>query len=565
VDEATAQELRSLTAEEILDRFYRDLPFGTGGLRGVMGAGTARMNQYVVRRVTAALAHYFLRTYGKGSRGIAIAYDSRNNSQLFAEEAAGVLAAAGVRAYLFESVRPTPELSFAVRYLGALGGIVITASHNPPEYNGYKVYGEDGGQITLRFAEALTREMERISDPFTVPILSLAEAREHGLVEYIGKEIDEAYYARVLDLLPLTSSGQSVAATLQVVYSPLHGTGGQPVETVLRRKGFSKIFLVPEQKDPNGDFPTVRVPNPEEEEAFRLALGWAEKLGSDLVLATDPDADRLGVFIRGVDGRLRRLTGNQLGVLLLAYLLQRRNEEGTLPANGAVVKTIVTTELGRKIAEEYGLSVFDVLTGFKFIGEKILEFEKTGSHTFFFGFEESYGYLAGSFVRDKDAVQAALLIAQLVAELKAEGRTVWDLLQEIEARHGIHREKLLSYTYPGASGEVRREAKMAAFRKLNPKEVGFLRLARREDYLERVAIEEPSGEKVPLGLPRSDVVRWIFTDGSWFAVRPSGTEPKLKVYLGVVGTDEEEVKQKFLCLEEFVAKHFSRDEENAEA
>ncbi|PTQ53372.1 MAG: Phosphomannomutase [Brockia lithotrophica] len=578
VDEDTARELRHLTSDEILDRFYRDLPFGTGGLRGIMGAGTARMNRYVVRRATAALARYLLGTYGDGSRGVVIAYDSRRNSRLFAEEAAGVLAAAGVRAYLFDDVRPTPELSFAVRHLKALAGIVITASHNPPEYNGYKVYGEDGGQITLRFAEALTREMERIADPFRVPVLPLAEARARGLVECIGESVDEAYYARVLDLLPLTPEGQRSAASLRIVYTPLHGTGGRPVETVLRRKGFSEVFLVPEQRDPDGNFPTVRVPNPEEEEVFRLALDWADKLEADLVLATDPDADRLGVFVRGSDGILRRLTGNQLGVLLLAYLLRRREEEGTLPPNGAVVeeegtlppngavvKTIVTTELGRKIAEAHGLSVFDVLTGFKFIGEKILEFETTGSHTFVFGFEESYGYLAGSFVRDKDAVQAALLVSQLVAELRAQGRTAWDLLREIEGLYGVHREKLLSYTYPGANGEVVREAKMAAFRRLAPEAVGFLPLVRREDYLERSATDVRSGEKIPLALPRSDVVRWIFADGSWLAVRPSGTEPKLKAYLGVVGADEEEAKRKLALLEGFIAEHFARPEGDADA
>ncbi|RKQ83881.1 phospho-sugar mutase [Brockia lithotrophica] len=565
VDEDTARELRRLTSEEILDRFYRDLPFGTGGLRGIMGAGTARMNRYVVRRATAALARYLLGTYGDGARGVVIAYDSRRNSRLFAEEAAGVLTAAGVRAYLFDDVRPTPELSFAVRHLRALAGIVITASHNPPEYNGYKVYGEDGGQITLRFAEALTREMKHIADPFGVPMLPLAEAQARGLVEYVGEAVDEAYYARVLDLLPLTPEGQRSAASVRIVYTPLHGTGGKPVETVLRRKGFSELFLVPEQREPDGNFPTVRVPNPEEEEAFRLALDWANRLEADLVLATDPDADRLGVFVRGSDGILRRLTGNQLGVLLLAYILRRRKEEGTLPPNGAVVKTIVTTELGRKIAEAYGLSVFDVLTGFKFIGEKILEFETTGSHTFVFGFEESYGYLAGSFVRDKDAVQAALLVSQLVAELRAQGRTAWDLLREIEGQYGVHRERLLSYTYPGASGEVVREKKMAAFRRLAPEAVGFLPLVRREDYLERAATDVQTGEKTPLALPRSDVVRWIFADGSWLAVRPSGTEPKLKVYLGVVGADEGEAERKLALLEDFIAEHFSRPEEGTGA
>lgn len=508
VDEATKNELSNLSEKEIEDRFYRDLEFGTGGLRGVMAAGTNRMNIYTIRRATQGLAMEILDCSGAAEKGVAIAYDSRNNSASFAKEAAGVLCANGIKTYLFDGLRPTPELSFAVRYLGCARGIVITASHNPKEYNGYKVYGEDGGQIPPETAD---RIIGYINNTDIFEDIKTSDASNAIIV---GDEVDKAY----LDAVSEQSFGIEIPEDFRVVYTPIHGSGNIPVRKILDRIGVKNLFTVPEQEQPDGNFPTVISPNPENAEAFTIATKYAKEQNADLVFGTDPDSDRIGVVVRNADGGYEVLNGNQTGALLCEYILRKSSEQGKLPKTASVVKTIVTTEMVRAIAESYGADVIDVLTGFKFIGEKIKEFESAGEYDrYMFGLEESYGYLRGTYARDKDAVVAAMLIAEMAADYKNMGKTLYDALMDLYKKYGFYKEGLVTKTLTGIDGAEQIKAIMKKFRN---DELPF-EVEKRLDYTQGID-----------GLPKSDVLKFILSDG-WFAVRPSGTEPKIKLYFGV--------------------------------
>ena len=523
VDEATKAELRAIAddAREVEDRFYRDLEFGTGGLRGVMGAGTNRMNRYVIGKATQGLADELLSR--EKAPSVVIAHDSRRHSAEFALETACVLAGNGIKAYLFRSLRPTPQLSFTVRDLGASAGVVITASHNPPEYNGYKVYGPDGGQIVPDQAQRVYERIRRVTSFDMVRRMAPEEAEAKGLLVWLDEEADRRYVDAVVaqSLRPeLLRSGAGEALT--IVYTPLHGSGNMPVREVLRRAGFTRVHVVAEQEQPDGGFPTVKSPNPEEREAFTLAIEQAERLGADLILGTDPDADRVGAVVKDENGRYVVLTGNQTGALIVHYMLTALKEQGRLPANGAVVKTIVTSEMGADIARSFGCEVFNTLTGFKYIGEKMTQFERTGTHTFVFGYEESYGYLAGNYARDKDAVVAALLISEAAAYYKSQGKTLYDVLLELYAQYGTYLETLESRTLKGKDGLERIRAIMEDWRSQPPAEVAGVEVEALEDYKDGLN-----------GLPPENVLKFRLADGSWFCLRPSGTEPKIKVYLAV--------------------------------
>jgi len=541
-------ELQEIQNDEqaIFERFYRDLEFGTGGLRGILGAGTNRMNLYTVRRVTRGIANYLLAHYGKevlATRGVAIGYDCRRMSTTFAIDVGTVFAAAGIRAHVFHHLAPTPELSFAVRHLGAVAGVMITASHNPAEYNGYKVYGADGGQVLPDVAERMLTEVEAIEDIFAVPTLPQNEAMRAGLFQFIGEaadDLDEIYCNCVLESLTIPAVTAQMRANLTVVYTPLHGTGFRPVQRVLEQAGYPALHIVPEQAGPDGEFPTVQSPNPEEPEAFKLALQLAREVAGDIALGTDPDGDRVGLAVRDKDGSYTLLSGNQTGGLLLEFLLSTGQAAQSLPANGIVFKTIVTSELGAAIARRYGLAVEDTLTGFKYIGERIGHYEETGTHQFVFGYEESYGYLIKPFVRDKDAVQSCLLAAEMAAFAKANGETLLDVLQCLYEREGFFLEKMLSRTLPGADGVTKIERIMNQLRTSGITVAG-LKLQAAEDYMSRQR-HYFGGEKQKteaISLPQSDVLKYIFSDSSWLAIRPSGTEPKIKVYLGARGQTRE--------------------------
>lgn len=529
------RELEDIRDDEsaIIDRFWRHLSFGTGGLRGEMGAGTNRMNRCTVARATRGLAAYLEETFEKPM--VCVAYDTRHHSREFAECAALQLASRNIRVRLFEGVRPTPMLSFAVRHHGAAAGIVITASHNPKQYNGYKVYGPDGGQITDAAALSISAHIGR--EPFFCHknIPTLEEVTRDGLISFLGEETDKAYYHAVERLALRPDLMKQHAADLHILYTPLHGAGSVPVRRVLENLGFSKVEVVDRQLLPDGDFPTVTSPNPEEPAAFELALEQAKNTRPDLVFATDPDCDRIGVCARREDGSYRMLTGNQIGVLLCDYLLGTRTALGILSANGAVVKTIVTTRMVNSVCEGYGVAVTDTLTGFKYIGEKITEWAKVGSRSFLFGFEESYGYLAGSFVRDKDAVIAAALVAEMALWCKMSGASLEEHLDKLYQRHGFFLETLLSFELPGQDGTARIEAVMAALREAGGTALPRQKLLRVEDYLTSVTLHYPTGDATPIDLPKSNVLKYVFWDNSWMAFRPSGTEPKIKVYVGAIG------------------------------
>ncbi|GIM46057.1 phosphomannomutase [Collibacillus ludicampi] len=561
LDEELAAELRKIKDDdrELKERFHQHLAFGTGGLRGVRGAGTNRMNIYTVRRAAEGVAR-FLESEGAiaKEKGVAIAYDSRHHSRLYAENAALTLAAHGIRTYLFDELRPTPELSFAVRNLGAAAGIVITASHNPPEYNGFKVYAADGGQITPATAEAIQAHMEDIENELLIPVMEWEEAKAKGLLQELGEDMDEKYLSYLSGLTLFPSDFEEAKRQLRIVYTPLHGTGLKPVTAILNKMGFENVTVVPEQAEPDPQFSTVQSPNPEEKKAFTHALRLAEKINADMVMGTDPDADRVGVVVRDQTGEFQVLTGNQLGALLLYYILQRRQEMGKLPANGAMVKTIVTSELGRAIADSFGVKTFDTLTGFKFIGEKITEFEQTGSHTFLFGYEESYGYLIGGEVRDKDAVQACMMAAEMTAYYKTQNKTLYDQLVTLWERYGYFMEDLLSLTMKGIEGMEKIRAMMKQVRENLPKQLGGRMVTSVEDYLSsRKTLWVNDGNHVRedvLTLPRADVVRVHLEGGSWFAVRPSGTEPKIKFYFGVREGSLEEAKNRLDSLKQAVTE-----------
>ncbi len=510
------------------DRFYRDLAFGTAGMRGVLGAGPNRMNIYTVRRAAAGLADYLRLDAGKPEGPVAIAYDSRRKSDVFARETALVLAARGVKALLFDALRPVPVLSFAVRHLGTAAGVVITASHNPPEYNGFKAYGPDGAQLSPEAAEGVTRRIAALSLTECLPT-DEKEALEKGLLRYIGeKEVDAAYTRMVLSLQVRPDIVKKVGADLNIVYTPLHGSGNLPVRRALKEAGFTQVSVVPEQELPDPDFPTVKAPNPEDPGAFTLAIPLAEKVGATVIIGTDPDCDRLGVCVKDSEGVFRTLTGNQIGCLMIYHILGEKKRAGTLPKNAACVKSIVSTQLADVICESFDTDMFAVLTGFKFIGEMMQQFEETGSHSFQFGFEESFGYLSSNQVRDKDAVNAALLIAEAACVCLHEGITLFERLEEIYQRYGYFVETVVSNTYPGKEGAERMVAIMNTLRENPPAAFAGIPVKALRDYLKGTRTE--GNKATPLNTPSSDVLYFELEGNHWLAARPSGTEPKIKFY-----------------------------------
>lgn len=522
--------------KEIEDRFYKHLEFGTGGLRGVIGAGTNRINIYTIRKATQGLAQYISR-FGQEAkgRGVAIAHDPRHQSKEFAEEAARVLAYNGIKAYLFDDLRPTPELSFAVRELGCIAGIVITASHNPPEYNGYKVYWEDGGQIPPESADAIIEEILGVEDELSVPVISLAQATDRGLIYILGKDMDDKYISRLKGLVLNPEKIEQMADELKIVYTPLHGTGNQPVRRVLEKVGFKQVYVVSEQEQPDPNFSTISSPNPEEHAAFAMAIELARKVDADVIMGTDPDADRVGFVVKDDQGEYRVLTGNQTGGLLLEYILSQRKQKGTLPANGVILKTIVTSEMGQAIAAHYGIETVNTLTGFKFIGEKIKQYEESGEKTFLFGYEESYGYLIGDFVRDKDAVQACLLGAEMAAYYKSKGMTLYQALLQLFEKYGYYQEDLISITLKGIEGMNKIESILEQFRSMPPRLIASQPVEIVRDYQSSQAYHIVTGQEEAINLPQSNVLHYTLVDGSWFCIRPSGTEPKIKIYFSVIG------------------------------
>jgi phosphoglucomutase len=550
-DEETKEELLSIKNDEkeIEDRFFKELEFGTGGLRGVIGAGTNRMNKYIVRKATQGLANYILNSVDKAKeKGVVIAFDSRYRSPEFAKEAALVMNGNEIKAYLFESLRTTPELSFAVRELGCAAGIVITASHNPPEYNGYKVYGEDGGQLVPRYANKVIEEIRKIDDFSKVKYIEEAKALNKGLLNIIGEEIDKKYIDSVKSL-SLRKDLVKEMKDFKIVYTPLHGTGAMPVKRVLKEIGFENVIVVPEQEVPDSNFSTVKSPNPEEHDAFELAISLAEKENADVIIGTDPDCDRVGVVIKDKDGVYQVLTGNQTGALLVDYILSSME---TIPENSVIIKTIVTSELGKAVAEHYGVETIDTLTGFKFIGEKIKEFEEKRDKNFLFGYEESYGYLAGTFVRDKDGVVSAMLIAEMAAYYKSKGMSLLDALKGIYKKFGYYKEDLKSIKLEGKEGIEKIGRIMEQLRNNPPLEIGELKVEVLRDYLERKARYILKDREEPVSLPKSNVLHFTLDDGSWFAVRPSGTEPKIKIYFSAVAEWEKEAQLKLKMIKDFV-------------
>lgn len=538
--EALDEELKRLLKEHqddekwLEDCFYKNLEFGTGGMRGEIGPGTNRMNIYTIRKASEGLARY-IESFGEEAkkRGVVIAYDSRHKSREFAMEAAKTLATHGIQTYVFDELRPTPELSFAVRYLHAFSGIVITASHNPPEYNGYKVYGEDGGQLPPDTADTVIRYVNEVENELDIHVEDEAILKEKGLIQIIGEEVDNAY----IDAVKTVSLQPKLAeeVDINIVFTPLHGTSNKPVRRALEELGYRNVFVVKEQEQPDPNFSTVASPNPEEHAAFALAIELGKKVNADLLIATDPDADRLGIAVKNEKGDYIVLTGNQTGGLLLHYLLSQKKEKGILPQNGVVLKTIVTSEFGRAIAQSFGLDTVDTLTGFKFIGEKIKEYEQTGQYAFQFGYEESYGYLIGDFVRDKDAVQAAVLAVEVCAFYKQQGMSLYEGLLQLFDQYGYYREGQQSLTLKGKEGEETIQAILTSFRNEPPTEVAGKKVTVIEDYKMKERVNTATGEKTMITLPTSNVLKYLLEDDSWFCLRPSGTEPKVKVYFGVKG------------------------------
>ena len=545
-DEDTKAELKSIAGDdkEIEDRFYTELEFGTAGLRGVIGAGMNRMNIYTVRKATQGLANY-IKKVGKEAQGVAIAFDSRRMSPEFADEAALCLAANGIKAYVFESLRPTPELSYAVRKLGCTAGINITASHNPPEYNGYKVYWEDGAQITPPHDKGIMDEVKAVTDFATVKTMEKKEAKKAGLYEVIGAAIDDAYIAELKKLVVHQDAIDQVKDTLKIVYTPLHGTGNIPVRRVLKELGFQNVYVVPEQEKPDGEFPTVSYPNPEAEEAFVLGLAMAKKLDADLVLATDPDADRLGVYVKdSKTGEYHSLTGNMSGCLIGDYVIGQRKEREGLPKDGAFIKSIVSTNMADAIAKYYGIQLVEVLTGFKFIGQKMLEFETKGTGTYLFGMEESYGCLTGTYARDKDAVVASMTLCEAAAYYKTQGKTLWDAMIDMYEKYGYYKDDVKAITLKGIEGLEKIQTILETLRADAPKEIGGYKVLKVRDYKKDTITDLADGKVTSTGLPASNVLYYELEDDAWVCVRPSGTEPKVKFYYGIKGTSLEEADAK---------------------
>ena len=545
-DEATKAELKAIEGDEneIKERFYMDLEFGTAGLRGIIGAGINRMNIYVVRRATQGLANYIIKQ-GAADKGVAIAYDSRNMSPEFAMEAAMTLAANGIKAYKFETLRPTPELSFAVRELGCVAGINITASHNPPEYNGYKVYWEDGAQFTPPHDKGVTEEVLAIEDLSSVKTTDEASAIAAGKYEVIGKEIDDKYIAQVKAQVVNQKAIDEMQDQIRIVYTPLHGTGNIPARRVMKEIGFTHVYVVPEQELPDGNFPTVSYPNPEAKEAFELGLKLAKEKDADLVLATDPDADRLGVYVKDAkSGEYIPLTGNMSGSLLCEYVLSQKQAEGKIPADGQVVKSIVSTNLIDAVAKAYGAELIEVLTGFKWIGKQILKNETTGTGTYLFGMEESYGCLIGTYARDKDAISATAALCEAAAYYKQKGMTLWDAMVAMYEKYGYYKDSVKSIGLSGIEGLAKIQSIMETLRNNTPAEVGGYKVVSARDYKLDTIRDMETGAVKPTGLPASNVLYYDLEDGAWICVRPSGTEPKIKFYFGVKGTSLEDADQK---------------------
>lgn len=542
------EELLAMDEKTKEDAFYTNLEFGTAGMRGVIGAGTNRINVYVVRQATEGLAK-LIETKGEDvkKRGVAIAYDSRHFSPEFAFESAQVLAKHGIKAYVFESLRPTPELSFAVRHLGTFAGIMVTASHNPAPFNGYKVYGEDGGQMPPADADALTDFIRAIDDPFAIELADLEESKASGLIEVIGENVDAEYLKEVKDVNINQKLIDEYGKDMKIVYTPLHGTGEMLARRALAQAGFESIQVVEAQAVPDPDFSTVKSPNPENQEAFALAEELGRKVDADVLVATDPDADRLGVEIRQADGSYRNLSGNQIGAIIAKYILEAHKTAGTLPKNAALAKSIVSTELVTKIAESYGAKMFNVLTGFKFIAEKIQEFEEKHNHTYMFGFEESFGYLIKPFVRDKDAVQAVLIVAEIAAYYRSRGLTLADGIEEIYKEYGYFAEKTISVTLSGVDGAAEIKKIMDKFRDNAPVQFNSTDVIKTEDFLAQTATSAAGVEK--LTTPPSNVLKYTLADDSWIAVRPSGTEPKIKFYFATVGNDLTDAEAKIANIE----------------
>ena len=545
-DEETRKELEAIKGNdfEIKDRFYKDLEFGTGGLRGIIGAGTNRMNKYTVGKATQGLSNYILKNNPEGkAMGVALAYDSRNMSSEFAEMSALVLNANGIKAYIFDELRPTPELSFAVRHLGCTAGIVVTASHNPPEYNGYKVYWADGAQVVAPKDEGIIGEVNSITDFSAIKMMDKAEAVKNGLFNVVGKEIDDAFVENIKKQA-VRPEEVIKAKDMKIVYTPLHGAGNKNVRRVLAEVGFENVYVVPEQEKPDGTFPTVGYPNPEDPKAFTLAIKLAQEKQADIIIGTDPDSDRIGVVVKDNNGNYDILTGNMTGALLTEYVLGGRKEKGTLPENAAMVKTIVTTEMVRAIAENYGVKLFDVLTGFKFIGEKIKQFEEDHSYSYVFGFVESYGCLSGTYARDKDAVGASMLVCEMAAYYKNKGMTLYDGLMELYNKYGFYKEGVKSVTLKGVDGAEQIQKIMEYLRNNVPSDFAGNKVIWAKDYKTGVFKNLLTGETEASTLPKSNVLYYNLDDRAWLCVRPSGTEPKIKFYMGVKADSLEKAVEK---------------------
>ncbi len=548
-DDATKAELLSIKDDEneIKERFYMDLEFGTAGLRGIIGAGINRMNKYVVRKTTQGLANY-IKKQGGESKGVAIAYDSRRMSPEFSEEAALCLAANGIKAYRFESLRPTPELSFAVRHLGCIAGINITASHNPPEYNGYKVYWEDGAQITPPHDTGIMDEVKAVTDYNNVLTMDKEAAQAAGLYVTIGQEVDDAYIGELKKQVKHMDSIKAVGDELKIVYTPLHGTGNIPARRILKEIGFNNVYVVPEQELPDGEFPTVSYPNPEADEAFVLGLELAKKIDADLVLATDPDADRLGVRVKDKNGEYHCLTGNMSGCLLAEYTISQWKELKGLPEDGALIKTIVTTNMADAIAKHYNIRLIECLTGFKYIGQQILGFETSGKGTYLFGFEESYGCLIGTHARDKDAIVATMALCEAAAYYRTQGKTLWDAMIDMYEKYGYYKDDVKSISLSGIEGLAKIQSIMETLRNNPPKELAGYKVLSTRDYKKDEIVDLATGNVTPTGLPSSNVLYYDMNDDAWLCVRPSGTEPKIKFYYGIKGTSLEDADEKSATL-----------------
>nr|WP_269205975.1 phospho-sugar mutase [Clostridium botulinum] len=545
IDEETKKELKNIEDEkELEDRFYKNLNFGTGGLRGVIGAGSNRMNIYTVTKATQGLAEYLLNKYKDEAISVSIAYDSRIKSQEFATSAALTLCGNGIKVNLFESLRPTPMLSYTVKHLKSKAGIVITASHNPKQYNGYKVYGDDGGQVTDRKAKEIITYVEKIQDFSKVKSMSLNDAKDKGLLNIIGEEIDNDYIGSVKKLTIREELVSKKANKLKIIYTPIHGSGNVPVRRVLRELGYEKVFVVKEQELPDGTFPTAEYPNPEVPAVFDIALNMAKDIKPDIIFGTDPDCDRIGAIVKDNNGKYEVLTGNMMGVLLTEYILSALKEKNKMPIKPVVIKTIVTTEMIRPIAKKFNVEVIDVLTGFKYIGEKIKEFENDKNKDYVFGFEESYGYLAGTFVRDKDAVIAAMLICEMALYYKTKGMSLYDALMSLYNEYGFYRERLVSVNLEGIEGQKKISDTLDKLRKIDNLKINGVNIIKKYDYENSMVKDILAGKEENISLPKSNVLKFVLEDNSYFVVRPSGTEPKMKIYMAIIGKSLEDAENK---------------------